>query len=169
MDKFTSFTSSLVKGWFFTKEGRRNDYDDDDFPFPADFISDAPNGGGLEAFAEAFDASTSHLSKTFETLDSALDWTNNPLRFVFATFTVCATITWFGYAGDNVHLHRQAGSLAYCGGLTGEMTWKSGMICGTSGENNTTKNNNSGKRDKIGGIVLLLYRLMCLMLCLMYC
>ena len=187
MSSFTS-SSSLVKG-FFTKEGRRRAYslllgngddqnleeknnifvgnddddDDDDFPFPADF-GDAP-GGGLEAFAEAFDASTSHLSKTFETLDSALDWTNNPLRFVFATFTVCATITWFGYAGDNVHLHRQAGSLAYCGGLTGEMTWKSGMICGTSGENN----NNSGKRDKIGGIVLLLYRLMCLVLCLMYC
>jgi len=180
---FASWSSSLVKKRFFITEGRRRVYslllgsdhlvgenNDDDFAFPntpADDFDDN-NAKGLEAltFAEAFDASTSHLSKTFETLDSALDWTNNPLRFVFATFTVCATITWFGYAGDNVHLHRQAGSLAYCGGLTGEMTWKSGMICGTNNNNN---NNNSEKRDKIGGIVLLLYRLMCVVLCLMYC
>jgi hypothetical protein len=69
---------------------------------------------------------------------------------------VCATITWFGYAGDNMHLHRQAGSLAHCGGLTREMTWKSGVICG-------------GARDTVGGAVLLCYRLMCFILCVMYC
>ena len=93
-------------------------------------FGDETDGFELDSFTEAFDASTSKLSETLEHIDSALDWTNNPLRFVFATFTVCATITWFGYAGDNMHLHRQAGSLAHCGGLTREMTWTSGMICG---------------------------------------
>ena len=93
----------------------------------------------LDSFTEAFDASTSKLSETLEHIDSALDWTNNPLRFVFATFTVCATITWFGYAGDNMHLHRQAGSLAHCGGLTRddvderddlwEENWRCGVTC----------------------------------------
>ena len=116
-------------------------------------FGDEADGFELDSFTEAFDASTSKLSETLEHIDSALDWTNNPLRFVFATFTVCATITWFGYAGDNMHLHRQAGSLAHCGGLTREMTWTSGMICG----------------KRIGGVVLLVYRLMCFVLCLMYC
>lgn len=160
-DENNAFSLLSTKTSYFVPE----DYSD--YSSSSSFVDKIiPSGGGgrgeengfeVEAFAEAFDASTSQLSKTLERVDSALDWTNNPLRFVFATFTVCATITWFGYAGDNMHLHRQAGSLAHCGGLTREMTWTSGMICGKNG------------KERIGGAVLLLYRLMCFVLCLMYC
>ena len=49
----------------FYQRRKKNDYDDDNFPFPADFISDAKwRGLGV---AEAFDASTSHLSKRSST------------------------------------------------------------------------------------------------------
>ena len=56
-------------------------------------------------------------------VDAAMDWKNDPLRYLWATASAVSTFMWFGFAGDNLQYYRMNGGLAYAGGATNRSVW----------------------------------------------
>ena len=56
--------------------------------------------------------------------DEFVRWEDHPLRYLFATVTLLSTLTWIGFAGDNLQFHRMYGSLSFAGGCTFRQLWK---------------------------------------------
>ena len=58
-----------------------------------------------------------------DTWDMFVKWEDNPLMYLFATFTLMSMLIWIGFAGDNLQHHRSYGSLSFAGGATHKQLW----------------------------------------------
>jgi len=59
-----------------------------------------------------------------DTWDMFVKWEDNPLMYLFATFTLMSMLIWIGFAGDNLQHHRSYGSLSFAGGATHKQLWE---------------------------------------------
>mmetsp|Transcript_21227 Transcript_21227/g.52733 ORF Transcript_21227/g.52733 Transcript_21227/m.52733 type:complete len:357 (+) Transcript_21227:238-1308(+) len=64
--------------------------------------------------------------------DEFVRWEEHPLRYLFATIALVSTLTWLGFAGDNLQHHRMYGSLSFTGGCTFRQLWKNSWNSGGS-------------------------------------
>jgi len=77
----------------------------------------------MDSAASAIARNASVVYDMMEDMDEYLEWKSDPLRYFFSTFTTCAVLMWFGFAGDNLQYYRMNGGLAYAGGATNRSIW----------------------------------------------